>query len=107
MNLCLVLDVTALSTALYSNDCFIVSKEQVDKDNQRQHREGAILEDQKGLLTMDDIDLKKQVAICKYMPDSVKKAALEKIEEMKSSIVNDLSLVNSFLMLVSVFRSFI
>jgi hypothetical protein len=56
MNLCLVLDVTALSTALYSNDCFIVSKEQVDKDNQRQHREGAILEDQKGLLTMDDIE---------------------------------------------------
>jgi endopeptidase La len=36
-------------------------------------------------LTVDDVDLKKQVAICKNMPLSVKKAALEKVDEMKSS----------------------
>jgi endopeptidase La len=36
-------------------------------------------------LTVDDIDLKKQVIVCKNMPRNVKKAALEKIEEMKSS----------------------
>ena len=36
-------------------------------------------------LTVDDVDLKKQVAICKNMPTSTKRAALEKIEEMKSS----------------------
>ena len=36
-------------------------------------------------LTIDDIDLKKQILICKNMPLNVKKAALEKVEEMKSS----------------------
>jgi endopeptidase La len=35
-------------------------------------------------LTINDIDLKKQLAICKNMPLTVKKAALEKIEEMKT-----------------------
>ena len=38
----------------------------------------------KGMST-DDIDLKKQIITCKNMPDMVKKAAFEKIEEMKSS----------------------
>lgn len=36
-------------------------------------------------ISMEDIDLKKQIAICKNMPESVKKATLEKVEEMKSS----------------------
>lgn len=36
-------------------------------------------------LTIDEIDLKKQIAICKNMPAYVKKASLEKIEEMKAS----------------------
>ena len=36
-------------------------------------------------ITNDDIDLKKQIAICKHMPYYVKKASLEKIEEMKAS----------------------
>ncbi len=36
-------------------------------------------------MTTDDIDLKKQIAVCKNMPNAVKKSALEKIEEMKSS----------------------
>lgn len=35
--------------------------------------------------SIDDIDIKKQIAVCKNMPDYVKKAALEKVEEMKSS----------------------
>jgi len=35
-------------------------------------------------ITSDDVDLKKQIAACKSMPDSVKKASLDKIEEMKS-----------------------
>jgi endopeptidase La len=37
------------------------------------------------ILTIDDVDLKKQVVVCKNMPDAAKKAALEKVEEMKSS----------------------
>ncbi|CAH6421806.1 ATP-dependent Lon protease [uncultured virus] len=36
-------------------------------------------------LNIDDIDLKKQIVISKNMPNSAKKYALEKIEEMKSS----------------------
>jgi endopeptidase La len=36
-------------------------------------------------MTVDDVDLKKQVTICKNMPVSTKRAAIEKIEEMKSS----------------------
>ena len=36
-------------------------------------------------VSIDEIDLKKQIAICKYMPTYVKKCALEKIEEMKAS----------------------
>lgn len=36
-------------------------------------------------LTIDDVDLKKQIIVCKNMPDNVKKYALEKILEMKSS----------------------
>ncbi|MBA42669.1 MAG: hypothetical protein CMF62_01495 [Magnetococcales bacterium] len=36
-------------------------------------------------LTIDDIDLKKHIAINKNMPDYVKKLAMEKIEEMKAS----------------------
>lgn len=36
-------------------------------------------------LSIDDIDLKKQVIACPNMPPDVKRCALEKIEEMKSS----------------------
>lgn len=36
-------------------------------------------------LTVDDVDLKKQIVVCKNMPNAVKKAALEKVDEMKSS----------------------
>jgi len=36
------------------------------------------------LMTSDDVDLKKQVVVCVGMPDYVKKAAFEKIEEMKT-----------------------
>ena len=36
-------------------------------------------------LTLDDIDMKKQVAMCKSMPTTVKRLSLEKVEEMKSS----------------------
>jgi len=36
-------------------------------------------------LSTDEIDLKKQIAICKNMPMYVKKATIEKIDEMKSS----------------------
>lgn len=36
-------------------------------------------------MSIDDIDIKKQIAVCKNMPDTVKKAAFEKIEEMKNS----------------------
>lgn len=36
-------------------------------------------------LGVDEIDLKKQVALCKNMPQNVKKAAVEKLEEMKAS----------------------
>jgi len=36
-------------------------------------------------IAVDDIDLKKQVLICKNMPEAAKKAAFEKIDEMKSS----------------------
>ncbi len=35
-------------------------------------------------MTADDVDLKKQVALCRNMPANVKKVALEKIDEMKS-----------------------
>jgi endopeptidase La len=35
-------------------------------------------------LSSEDIDIKKQLALCKYMPPNVKKLCLEKIEEMKS-----------------------
>jgi len=35
-------------------------------------------------LSSEDIDIKKQLALCKYMPTNVKKLCLEKIEEMKS-----------------------
>jgi len=37
------------------------------------------------LITIDDIDLKKQIITCKNMPPAVKKVAMEKIEEMKTS----------------------
>ena len=36
-------------------------------------------------LSIDDIDLKSQVSMCANMPQLVKRVALEKIEEMKSS----------------------
>jgi endopeptidase La len=36
-------------------------------------------------LSTDDVDLKKQLIVCKNIPDIVKKSALEKVEEMKSS----------------------
>lgn len=36
-------------------------------------------------ISIDDIDFRKQIAICKNMPNNVKKAALEKVDEMKSS----------------------
>jgi len=36
-------------------------------------------------MSIDDVDLKKQIAVCSAMPLSVKKAALEKVEEMKTS----------------------
>lgn len=36
-------------------------------------------------ISVEDVDLKKQVVICKNMPDNVKKIALDKIDEMKSS----------------------
>lgn len=36
-------------------------------------------------MSIDDIDLKKQIVTCNHMPDVVKKAAFEKIEEMKTS----------------------
>ena len=36
-------------------------------------------------ITLEDVDLKKQIVVCKNMPDSVKKAALDKIKEMKTS----------------------
>ena len=36
-------------------------------------------------LTVDEIDLKKQIAMSQHMPKYVKKAALEKVEEMKAS----------------------
>ena len=35
-------------------------------------------------MNIDDIDLKKQVVVCKTMPDTVKRSAWEKVEEMKS-----------------------
>lgn len=35
-------------------------------------------------ISSEDIDVKKQLALCKYMPSPVKKLCLEKIEEMKS-----------------------
>lgn len=35
-------------------------------------------------MTPDDVDLKKQIATCKNMPASVKKVAMEKVDEMKS-----------------------
>jgi endopeptidase La len=35
-------------------------------------------------LTPDDVDMKKQLSLCKNMPLSVKKCVLEKIDEMKS-----------------------
>ncbi len=35
-------------------------------------------------LSSDDVDLKKQVALCRNMPSNIKKVALEKIDEMKS-----------------------
>jgi ATP-dependent Lon protease len=33
----------------------------------------------------DEVDLKKQIVVCKNMPEVVKKAAFEKVEEMKSA----------------------
>ena len=36
-------------------------------------------------IAIEDIDLKKQIIVSKNMPNNVKKAALEKIEEMKAS----------------------
>ena len=36
-------------------------------------------------MSLDDVDLKKQIVVCKNMPDNVKKAAFEKVEEMKNS----------------------
>lgn len=39
-------------------------------------------------ISIDDIDLKKQVLICKNMPDYVKKVAYDKIDEIKSSTDN-------------------
>lgn len=36
-------------------------------------------------LSAEDIDFKKQVVLCKNMPESVKKLSFEKIDEMKSS----------------------
>lgn len=36
-------------------------------------------------MTIEDVDLKKQVVICKHMPSQVKKLAFEKIDEMESS----------------------
>jgi endopeptidase La len=36
-------------------------------------------------LTVDDVDIKKQIALCKNMPPDVKKACVEKAEEMKAS----------------------
>ena len=36
-------------------------------------------------LSIDEVDLKKQIAICQNMPSYVKKASVEKIEEMKAS----------------------
>jgi endopeptidase La len=36
-------------------------------------------------ITIDDIDIKTQVAMAKNMPNTVKRSCLEKIEEMKSS----------------------
>lgn len=36
-------------------------------------------------LSIDDVDLKKQVAVSNNMPNNAKKAAIEKIDEMKSS----------------------
>jgi endopeptidase La len=35
-------------------------------------------------MSSDDVDLKKQVALCRNMPANIKKVALEKIDEMKS-----------------------
>lgn len=35
-------------------------------------------------MTSDDVDLKKQIVLCKNMPNYVKKLAIDKIEEMKS-----------------------
>lgn len=36
-------------------------------------------------LNVDEVDFKKQLALCKNMPSDVKKCALEKLEEMKAS----------------------
>lgn len=36
-------------------------------------------------ITHDDIDFKKQIGICRYMPDAVKRIAYEKADEMSSS----------------------
>lgn len=36
-------------------------------------------------ISSDDVDMKKQIIICHNMPSSVKKAAFEKLEEMKSA----------------------
>lgn len=35
-------------------------------------------------MSTDDVDLKKQIALCKNMPNYVKKIAVDKVEEMKS-----------------------
>ncbi|AYV78735.1 MAG: ATP-dependent Lon protease [Edafosvirus sp.] len=37
------------------------------------------------LITVDDVDLKKQIITCKNMPPAVKKVAMDKVEEMKTS----------------------
>lgn len=36
-------------------------------------------------ITIDNVDLKKQIVVCRNMPDNVKKMALDKIEELNSS----------------------
>ena len=36
-------------------------------------------------MSTDDVDLKKQIVVCQNMPGSVKRAAFEKIDEMKSA----------------------
>lgn len=46
-------------------------------------------------LTSEDVDMKKQIALCKNMPSNVKRLSLEKLEEMKTS-TNEYSKQSSF-----------